>query len=473
MSFNSAMLAGVSGLKANSSALAAIGQDISNVNTIGYKQTQVAFETLVNGGTGENSSYSAGGVLTANQQLVAQQGSMTETNSATDLAITGQGLFVTNTQAAVPGVANGQVLFTRAGSFTPDAQGYLKNTANLYLMGWPADAQGNINTSGTNISSLGPINVNSVAGTVAPTTQADIDANLNASQPVSAAAAAFGGPGGYDPATNSMTANSTNPATGVQPDFTIQIPISDSLGGQLNLQLDLLKSSTPNQWYAEIQAVPASDVVSGAGLAPGQIAAGIIAFNPDGTINTGATTLPGAVSLGASAAGAPGAGAANWAASLGVAAQSINLNIGGASGLGNLTQLATASAVGQVTTDGTPFSKLSAISINDAGIVSATFANGTTRNIAQVALATFPNVDGLTAVSGNAYMASTASGGYALKTAGAGGAGTLTSSALESSTVDLSAEFANLIISQNAYSASSKVITTANEMMQALMNVMR
>jgi flagellar hook protein FlgE len=477
MSFNSAMLAGVSGLQANSSSLAAISNDIANVNTVGYKQTQVDFESLVNGGTGQNSSFSAGGVITANQQLVAHQGSMTQTNSPTDLAITGQGLFVTNTQPAAPGSANGQVMFTRAGSFTPDSAGFLKNTAGFYLMGWPANAQGVINTSGTNLSALGPINVDTVAGSVAATTEANVNANLDASQPLSGPAAAAGltppGAGAYNPATNSMTAFSVSPATGVQPDFTIQVPVSTSLGGQLNLQVNLLKSSTPNQWYAEIQAVPPSDVVSGAGLAPGQLATGIVAFNADGTLDTANTTLPSSLNIGASSAGAPGAGQANWVAALGVAAQPVTINIGGVSGLGDLTQFASPSSVQQVTTDGTPFSNLSAIAINSAGIVSATFANGTTRNIAQVALGTFPNVDGLTAVSGNAYLASNASGAFSLQTAGAGNAGTLTSSALESSTVDLSSEFANLIISQNAYSASSKVITTADQMIQTLMNIIR
>ena len=390
-------------------------------------------------------------------------------------------MFVTNAQPTTPG-ATGQVTFTRAGSFTPDSAGYLKNTADLYLMGWPADSQGVVDTSGTNLGDLQPINVDSVGGSVSATSHASIKANINASQPISAAAtaAALGppGPGAYDPLTNSMTAYDASLGTGVKPDFTMQVPISDSLGGQHLLQVNLLKSTTANQWYAEIQAVPASDIVSGAGLATGQIATGLVSFNSDGSLDMTNTTLFGSpanptLAIGASSAAAPGAGTVNWAPNLGVSAQSVTLGIGGTTGAGALTQFASPSTVNLTTTDGTPFSNLSAISIDAQGFVSATFANGTSRNIARVALATFPNVNGLTALSGNAYQASSASGAFSLQTAGSGGAGTLTSSALESSTVDLSAEFSNLIISQNAYAASSKVITTADQMTQALLAIIR
>jgi flagellar hook protein FlgE len=163
----------------------------------------------------------------------------------------------------------------------------------------------------------------------------------------------------------------------------------------------------------------------------------------------------------------------NWAANLGVAAQQITVGIGGTTGSGALTQAVSPSVVSSINTNGTPFGSLSAISIGQNGMVTATFNNGTTRQIAQVALATFPNVDGLTAVNGDAYLASQDAGEFSLKTAGTGGAGTLASSTLETSTVDLSSEFTNLIIAQQAYDASSKVITTADQMTQALLQVIQ
>ena len=479
MSLNSAMTAGSSGLQAEASALAAISNDIANVNTVGYKGTDVDFESLVTASTG--GAYSAGGVTTTTQQLVTKQGSTTQTSSPTYLAITGQGMFVVSTQPTAVG-GDAQAEFTRAGSFTPDSNGFLQNTAGLYLLGWPANSQGQVNTSNTSINSLEPINVNSVAGQVSATTAVSVDANINASQAVSpqatAAAATPPAAGAYNALSNSMSAYDPTAGTGVQPDFTIPIPVSDSLGGSHTLQLDLLKSSTPNQWYAEIQAVPASDVVSGPGLAPGQIASGTIAFNSDGSIDMSKTTLFGTppdptLSIGASSATAPTGTQVNWASSLGVAAQQITVGIGGTTGSGAITQAVSPSVVSSIDTNGTPFGSLSAISIGQNGMVTATFNNGTTRQIAQVALATFPNVDGLTAVNGDAYLASQDAGEFSLKTAGTGGAGTLSSSTLETSTVDLSSEFTNLIIAQQAYDASSKVITTADQMTQALLQVIQ
>jgi flagellar hook protein FlgE len=479
MSLNSAMTAGSSGLQAEASALAAISNDIANVNTVGYKGTDIDFESLV---TGSNTgTYSAGGVTTVAQQQVNQLGTTTQTSSPTDLAISGQGMFVVSTQPTAVG-GNAQAEFTRAGSFTPDSNGFLKNTAGLYLLGWPANSQGDVDTSNTSINSLQPINVTSVGGQVSATTAVSVDANLDASQAITPQAEAAGetppAAGAYNALSNSMTAYNATAGTGVQPDFTIPIPVSDSLGGSHTLQIDLLKSSTPNQWYAEIQAVPPSDVVSGSGLAPGQIASGMIAFNSDGSIDMANTTLFGtppdpSLTIGASNAAAPGATGVNWAPSLGVSAQQIGVGIGGTTGAGAITQAVSPSVVQSLDTNGTAFGSLSAVSIGSNGMVTATFNNGTSRQIAQVAMATFPNVDGLTAVNGEAYLASQNSGQFSLKVAGTGGAGALASSTLEGSTVDLSTEFTNLIVAQQAYDASSKVITTADQMTEALLQVIQ
>jgi flagellar hook protein FlgE len=138
-----------------------------------------------------------------------------------------------------------------------------------------------------------------------------------------------------------------------------------------------------------------------------------------------------------------------------------------------LTQFSGTSAVQSISANGTPFGNLASVAISQNGDITATFSNGTNRVIGQVALATFPNVDGLTSTSGDAYVSSTTSGAYSLKTPGSGGAGTISASALESSTVDLSAEFANMIITQRAYTASSKIITTADQMTQDLLQIIR
>src|ERR1700733_5202980 len=121
MSLNSALQAGVSGLTANSTALSAISNDIANVDTVGYKGSDVNFESIVAASTG--GGVSAGGVTATNQQLITQLGSSIQTSSSTDLLISGQGLFVTSTTPTAAATAS-QVLYTRAGSFTPDANGF-------------------------------------------------------------------------------------------------------------------------------------------------------------------------------------------------------------------------------------------------------------------------------------------------------------------------------------------------------------
>jgi flagellar hook protein FlgE len=480
MSLNSAMQTGVSGLTANSAALSTVSNNIANVNTVGYKQSETDFETLVTG-SGADAASNSGGVLATNRQLIDQQGQLTQTSSPLDLAISGQGFFVTTTQATNVTPTDPR-LFTRAGSFTVNNQGYLVNSAGLVLQGWPADANGVISPNPSSLTSLQSINVSQVGGAVSPTTTIGVNANVDSAQVESAAATAAGtvppGAGAYDPAANSMAMWETNNATGVQPDYSIQVPISDSQGGQHNVQLDLLKSSTPNQWYAELVAVPASDVTTGAGLSDGQIATGMIAFTATGQIDPANTTIFNAtnpsITFGASAAGTPGAGQVNWAPSLGIAAQTVTLNLSGGSGsTGGLTQLDSESNTQSITTNGTQFGNLTNVQIDDNGIVTAVFSNGVTRSLAQVAIATFPDPDGLTPVTGDAFQVSQNSGTYTLEQPNQGGAGTIDPSTLESSTVDLSSQLTQLITSQSAYSASSKIITTANQMMETLLNVIQ
>ena len=473
MSINSAMLAGVSGLRANSAALAAISDNIANVNTVGYKRSQASFTTLVSGGN--VGGYSAGGVSAQARHYVSSEGLLQRTGISTDLGVKGQGFFVTTEKAENLQPTDAR-LFTRAGSFTVDTLGYLKNDAGLFLQGWLADADGNITIDPSDLTRLSSINVSSVGGAAEPTTRASISANLLSSQPQSAEL------GTYNAATNSMAMYDPETGAGVKPDFEMQIPVSDSKGGKRTVVVSFLKSATANQWYAEIRAVPASDVVSGAPLANGQIRTGMVAFTQDGRLDVAAMQAMGATALfpdpenatlsfGASNAGAPAAGAVNWAAGLGIGDQSVNLTLTG--GAGGLTQYDSESAIQAVTTNGTPFGNLKNIDVDEDGYVTAIFDNGVTRRIAQVALATFPSPDNLIAVSGNAYRVSRESGTYNLKAPGSGGAGLLAPGQLESSTVDLSTEFTGLIITQRAYSASSKIITTADEMLEELIRIKR
>jgi flagellar hook protein FlgE len=180
------------------------------------------------------------------------------------------------------------------------------------------------------------------------------------------------------------------------------------------------------------------------------------------------------LTFGASSAAAPGPGQVNWAPTLGIAQQTVTLNLnGGAGSTGGITQLDSQSVTQSITNNGTAFGNLTNVEIDANGIVTAVFSNGVTRPIAQVAIATFPNPDGLTPVNGDAFQVSQNSGTYTLEQPGAGGAGQIDPSTLESSTVDLSSQLTELITSQSAYSASSKIITTANQMMHDLLNIVQ
>lgn len=187
MSLYGALFAGVAGINAQSNKLGIISDNIANVNTVGYKQGQAVFETLVVNAS-NNTAYSPGGVLGGNQQLIDQQGLLQSTNSPTDIAISGGGLFVVN-QASD---GSGQILYTRAGSFTQDKTGNFKNAAGLFLQAWPLDRNGNLpgdpgnlNTvSSANLTSLRTVNVQSLTGTAGATTSVSLGANLNAGQAV-------------------------------------------------------------------------------------------------------------------------------------------------------------------------------------------------------------------------------------------------------------------------------------------------
>ena len=484
MSINSALLAGVSGLTANAAALAAISQNIANVNTVGYKRSAGEFQTVINSQS-QGAGYSAGGVLATARHYTSQNGQLQRTTSNTDLGIAGQGFFVVTERPENVQVTDTR-LFTRAGAFTVDNLGYLKNTAGLYLQGWPVDAEGNIATDPSDLNRLRTINVGSVGGTAEPTTRIQLNANIKSSQLVSAeatdAVATPPGANAYDPATNSMAMWDAETGAGVKPDFELTIPVSDSKGGQRTVAMSFLKSTVPNQWYAEIRAIPASDVVTGAGLTNGQLRSGLVAFTQDGRLDAAAMAALGTAALfqdpstasltfGSSDAAAPAAGAFNWAPELGIDDQSLAFDLTAATG--GLTQYDSASVVQAVLTNGTAFGNLSEVKIDDTGFVTAIFDNGVTRQIAQIALATFPSPDSLAQTSGNAYRVSQGSGTFNLKAAGTGGAGLIGSSQLEASTVDLSAEFTGLITTQRAYSASSKIITTADEMLAELISIKR
>jgi flagellar hook protein FlgE len=194
MSINSALLAGVSGLRANSSAMAAISDNIANVNTNAYKRSDADFLTMVTNRS-RSGSYNAGGVTTTTRRYISQEGQLEQTVNSTDLGIKGQGFFVV-TEKAEGVMPTDTRSFTRLGSFEADALGYLRNSAGLYLQGWAVDQNGEVTRDPSDLSRMRSINVTAIGGTAEPTTRVTINANLNASTPQSPVVTA----GNYDPA---------------------------------------------------------------------------------------------------------------------------------------------------------------------------------------------------------------------------------------------------------------------------------
>lgn len=433
MSLYAALFSGVSGLNAYSSAIGVISDNITNVNTVGYKAAEAQFSTLVTDSRSLG-TYTPGGVRQVTRTLISQQGLLQASNSGTDLSVDGAGFFVVRTQ---PEAGAGEVQFTRAGSFRPDADGFLQNSAGLYLQGFALDSTGGFVNNG-DVAGLEAINIGELSGTAEATTQIRLRANLQSTE------AAFGG--AYtvgDLATGTVT-----------PQFQRSVDIFDAQGGQHTVTLSFLKTAA-NQWAVEIHADP-SDVTAAGGI----LASGTIAFNPDGSLDVAGSSAalfnPVAVTY------TNGAGAAP-----------LNFALGSDGNVNGLTQFDSVSALISRSVDGAVFGNVTGVEINAEGLVTALFDNGLTRAVYQLPLATFQNPDGLLRFQGNAYGVSDFSGTYALVTPQTGGGGRIAPSTLEASTVDLAREFTNMITVQRAYSASTRVITTADEMLQELSNIRR
>lgn len=450
MSLYDALMIGVSGLDANSRAMSVFSSNIANVNTVGYKTSQSDFETMLGSANGGAQGL-ATGVMASSQANIAQQGADFATSSPTDLAINGQGFFCVNTAAD----ATGQALFTRAGSFTPDANGDLKNSAGLYLMGYPVSSDGTVGSQLSNISS------NGLGGKGEATANMSLQANLDAST------TAIPTPPGY--ALGDMENGH------VTPQFQTTINVYDSQGGVQPLQVSYVKTAA-NTWQYEVSYKGNSNNISPPnGSNPynpnnptdaNPIASGQITFGSDGSLQdvwpTGSPTDPqsGTFSM-----------TIPWSSTSGLSSQAISFDMGTVNGTDGTSQFASTSVLGTSHTDGAAFGSVTGLTVGTDGTVTANYSNGLTQSVFKVPLATFPNPDGLSLVQGNAYAQSGASGTPVVNDADTAGSGTIQAYALEGSTVDLATEFTNMITTQQAYSASARIVSTASQMLDELMQM--
>lgn len=406
MSLFGSLYTSVSGLSAQSQALSMISDNIANTSTIGYKSNSAQFSSMVMQ-TSAGSQYSSGSVQTNTIQNINQQGLLQQTQSSTDLAISGSGFFVVQPSSQ----SGAGAVYTRAGSFTENSLGYLVNTAGFYLMGWPLSTSGALPTATDTVQSLQPVNLSNFATSLARTSSASFNLNLDATDAV--------------------------PASGNN--FSRSLTVYDSLGGAQNIDLAFTKTGT-NAW-----------TLTATGGSPLTTATQALTFASDGSL---ATPASGTVSL----------GPINWGNGS-ATNQTIDIDIA------NLTQQSAPYSVGSATQDGVPFGNRSGVSVDKDGNVIASYTNGQTRKIFQLPIATFAAPSQLSNASGNVYEQTLASGPYYLNQAGSGGAGIIAPSSLEQSNVDLATEFSNMIVTQQAYAANSKVISTTNQMLQQLMQI--
>ena len=449
MSLFGAMRAGVSGLFTQSEAMGMVADNIANVNTTGYKGVAPRFSTLVTA-QASASSFSPGGVKLNTLNAIDQQGLLESSSSSTDLAVSGAGFFVVSDN---PTTGSGQVAFTRAGSFRPDADGNLTNTAGQFLTGWPI-----VNGAIQQTSILGAfttVNVSSLTSAPIETSTVDVGANL--------------------------------PSTAATSDsFDLSVESLDKQGGTHTLVLTFTKTATANEWDVTATVSNASflDIDSNDDGTSGDNALitgttstrlGTITFGADGTLaSVAANTASGDISTVSSDNFVFDIDYDNTLAT-GTADDRVQLTLDlGTVGLTDgMTQFAGSFVPNFINQNGRQFGSVTGVSVAEDGIVTALFDNGDTRDIFQVPLALFPNPNGLTAKTGNVFTAGSEPGTPIALAPNSGGAGLIASNSLEASTVDLADEFTRMIITQRAFSANTKIITTADQMLDELTRIIR
>jgi flagellar hook protein FlgE len=414
ISFSTAL----SALSAFSTAISVTGNNLANLNTIGFKNSEVSFHDLV------TQSISAGlgntqvgfGVGTPTTEAVFSQGAIQTTGGTLDAAIQGDGFFV------IQG-PNQSTEYTRAGNFQTDQNGDLQTATGQAVQGW-TQVNGVLNTNAP------PGNITIPTGTVQPpvvTQNFSFDMNLNAASV----------PG---------SANAT---------FATSVTVYDSLGVSHVVTATFTQDPTvAGQWNYSI-GIPDADVAN----PPATPLTGSINFNSNGVLTVPAVTDP--VPQLAITGLADGASdmTLNW-----------NLYNGTAPRLSQFAQPSSVSAVAQ---DGSAAAQLTKVAIATGGEVLAQFSNGQQTVVGQLAMATVRNPDSLLSVGNNNYQLSALSALPAVGLPGTGGRGTVQGGAVESSTVDVATEFTNLIVYQRGYEANSKVINAVDELSQTTIQLIK
>jgi len=417
------MFSAVSGLRSHQTMMDVIGNDIANVNTVGYKSSSVIFEDLLSqtirgagvaaggatGSGGTNPAQVGLGVSVAGISQNFTQGASQLTGRATDLSIQGDGLFVVR--------KGSEQLYTRDGSLNFDALGRLTTADGAVLQGWTADASGVVNAN----AAVGDISM-PLGQTTAPTETANIKLGGNLPADAAVGTSIVTSLTAYDSQGTAVDTSFTYTKTAADT-WTVTATMPDTAGGP--------------------------DVTVGTATLNWDSAATPPAFNPPPALTLTPTAATGA-----------------WNGTIAV-------DFGATTDSQALRQFSGDSSVAALSQDGSGLGTLQSFTIGQDGIVTGVFSNGRTRAIARIALAGFSNASGLEKTGDSLYRASVNSGLPQIGQAGSGGRGTLSGSTLEMSNVDLAQEFTNLIVAQRGFQANARVITASDELLQDLVNLKR
>jgi flagellar hook protein FlgE len=400
----------LSALQANSTAIDVVGNNLANLNTTGYKDTDVDFETLMaqSMGVGQNSAQVGSGVGALSTATEYTQGTITTTSGPMDSAIQGDGFFV------VQNAAN-QTLYTRDGSFQVDATGNVVTATGENVQGWTA-VNGTVDPNGAVGNLVVPLGSTVPA---VPTANMGVTVNLDAQSAVGAV-------------------------------FTAPIQVYDSLGASHTLSVNFTETAA-NAWSYTV-TIPAADLAAGGTTT---VANGNLTFDSSGNLLTPVAPQPVAI-----------AGLADGAADM-----NINWNLYNADGTSQITQYAEASGVGSTTQDGAAAGQITNLSLQNGGLLVANYSNGQQTTVGQLALASIPNPESLTSVGNNNLLPSASTGAISVGAANTGGRGQIVAGALESSTVDMATEFTKLLTYERGYQAASRVITTSDQLLQDTMGL--
>ncbi len=422
----------ISGLNAAANALSVIGNNIANAGTNGFKSARSQFADVYPGTfTGNGANPIGAGVRLASVAQQFTQGNLTFTNNSLDMAINGQGFFRLS--------SNGTVVYSRAGAFGVDKDGYIANSDGLHLTGYQAE-------DGTVTGELGELRLQTGDNPPKATTTADMVANLNA-------AATAKGTGDPDLVMGDevLDANGDpfDPPRYEAPDaesynHSTSFTIYDSLGTAHTATMYFRKTAD-NEWTMEMSLDSGEFLTPDAGTS--------LTFD-----DTGALTAP---------AGPPLGVLGYTAIPVGGGAADLEFGVD----LSGLTQFGSAFSVNSLTQNGYTTGRLSAVDIDESGTVFARYTNGQAQALGQVVLTNFANPQGLAPLGNNTWAETSTSGAALTGAPGTASLGVVQAGALEDSNVNLTEQLVDMIVAQRNFQANAQVISTENAIAQSIINI--